>query len=80
LRIEVRLFASLERFVPGSRAGEPFVVELDDGASWASLLDAIGVDGNRIHLAYVNGRAVSDRSRGLSDGDRVGLFPPVGGG
>jgi len=55
-------------------------VELDDGASWASLFDAMGVDGDQIHLAYVNGKAVSDRSRSLSDGDRVGLFPAVGGG
>ena len=76
----MRLFASLERSVPGSRAGEPFLVELDDGASWASLFDAMGVDGDQIHLAYVNGKAVSDRSRSLSDGDRVGLFPAVGGG
>lgn len=39
----------------------------------------LGIPSEKIKLAMVNGRSVS-LDHGVRDGDRVGLFPPVGGG
>jgi molybdopterin converting factor small subunit len=79
MRIEVRLYASLER-AHGIAPGAPLAVELPPGASLRSVIEALDIQPARVHLAFVNGIAVSEWSQPLSDNDRVGLFPPVGGG
>ena len=45
----------------------------------ADLIAQIGVAPEQVHLRMVNGAAASD-DRILHENDRVGLFPPVGGG
>jgi len=80
MRIEVRLHASLERIRPGLRAGEPLVIELPERATVGALLDALGVPPREVHLCLVDGVAVTDPEHVLQAGQRVGLFPPVGGG
>jgi molybdopterin synthase sulfur carrier subunit len=79
LLIEVRLFATLRRHAPsGSEAGV-FSVRIPAGSTITDLLKTINVDPAEVHLFMVNGVSVN-RERILSEGDRVGLFPPVGGG
>ncbi|MEN6369371.1 MAG: MoaD/ThiS family protein [Thermotogota bacterium] len=80
MNVEVRLHGSLIAAQPGLRAGEPFTVEIRDGTSIAFLAAALSLAPADIHLAIVNGRIVHDRDVPLTAGDRVGLFPPVGGG
>ena len=80
MRLEVRLYASLAPFAPTHRAGEPFDVEVSEPTTLDTLLTRLGVPAGDVHLIIVNGRIVHDRSRLLAGHDRVGLFPPVGGG
>ncbi len=80
MNIEVRLHGTLIAARPGLRAGDPFTVTIRDGASIASLAAELSLAPADIHLAIVNGRVVYDRNVPLAAGDRVGLFPPVGGG
>jgi molybdopterin converting factor small subunit len=80
MRVEVRLFASLEHRAGPGHAGVPFAYELPSKASIVDLITALGLSRDEIHLTLLNGQAVGDLSRELVDGDRVGLFPPVGGG
>ncbi|UCF09826.1 MAG: MoaD/ThiS family protein [Candidatus Bipolaricaulota bacterium] len=80
MQVEVRRFASLVREgVPG-RAGEPAQVELPPSATIDDLLETLELRREEVHLVMVNGRTVSCGDHVLGDGDRVGLFPPVGGG
>ncbi len=76
----MRLYATLASFAPSQTAGMPFVVELEDGLSVLSLIEHIGLPPADVHLCIVNGRLAHDRMTRLMDQDRVGLFPPVGGG
>ncbi len=79
IRVEVRLHASLERVRPGLKAGEVLPLDLKEGTSVEQMVEALGIPKKGVHLALINGRMCSlDHS--LSDGDRVALFPPVGGG
>ena len=80
MRIEVRLYATFARFGPTQRAGDPFDVKLEDSASLMDLIHKLEIPEEDVHLTIVNGRIIHDRSQALGDGDRVGLFPPIGGG
>lgn len=80
MRVQVRLYAALVAAWPGVRAGEPIDVELRDEARLPDLLRRLRIEPRAVHLAILNGRPVHDRACRLSDGDRLGLFPPVGGG
>lgn len=78
MRIEVRLYATLRLLHPEAPAGV-MTVELPERSTVADLLGRIGVDPAKIHILMVNGVG-QEPDIMLRDGDRVGLFPPVGGG
>ena len=52
--------------------------ELDDGQTVEDLVQRAGVDREKVKIAFVNNRNV-DFDTVLSNGDRVGLAPAVGG-
>ena len=75
--IEVRLFATLApRQADGSKH---FEVEARPGLTARLIAEEAGLDPVDVYLVMVNGihRSLDWR---LADGDRLGLFPPVGGG
>ncbi len=77
--VEVRLYATLrEHAPPGSPTGV-FSATLPEGADLATLLAILAIDPAKVHLRMVNG-ASAEMGRALKENDRVGLFPPVGGG
>jgi molybdopterin synthase sulfur carrier subunit len=79
ITVHVKLFATLRSRRPGLGIGEPFPVELPDNATVASLLQQLDLPEEEVKLAFVNG-IVRDRAYVLSEGDELGIFPPVGGG
>jgi len=80
VRVEVRLYASFAEHAPTHRAGDAFYVDLEATDSLLNLISRLGIAAKDVHLSMVNGRVVYDRSQILQDKDRIGLFPPVGGG
>ncbi len=79
IRVEVRLYASLEKARPGLKAGEPFTTELEEETFVRQLVETLGIAPKSVQLIFVNG-VFQGFDRVLSDGDRVALFPPIGGG
>jgi len=79
VQVNVKLFASLQRYKPDVFAGEIFPVELPDGSTLADLVANLEISANEVKVMFVNGRARAEMYR-LKDGDEVGIFPPVGGG
>jgi molybdopterin converting factor small subunit len=75
--IEVRLFATLpahsatgrKRFEMGSRPG----------LTVREIVEAEGLKPTEVHIVMINGLHGTMESE-LEDGDRLGLFPAVGGG
>lgn len=76
--VEVRLYATLRRYTPSSPNG---VIQVDvaDGATVLDIVEKIGIDPAEIHLVMING-AGCELEKPVNSGDRIGLFPPVGGG
>lgn len=77
LQIEVRVFAHLRQLLNKSSA--PFKVELKDGSNISDLINQLKLNEERSLIVMVNGKRELDDFV-LSAGDRVGIFPPVGGG
>ncbi len=73
--IELKCFATLAKYLPENAADYP----VEPGETIRSLVEKLGMPVDDVTLMFVNA-VRSDLDTGISDGDRVGLFPPVGGG
>ncbi len=74
MKVELNLYASLARFVP--RTGP---VEIDGKTTILGLLRSLDVPLDKVKIIFLNGIHASGEET-LSDGDRIGVFPPVAGG
>jgi sulfur-carrier protein len=74
--VELRLFASLKKYLPGESACR-YTVE--PGMPLSALLDQLCIPKDQVKLIFING-AREDAGVLLQGGERVGVFPPIGGG
>ena len=75
ISIDLKLFATLQKFSPqalGAHVIEP-------GTSVRALVQQLGIPEKKAKLIFINSFKVTLDSV-LKDGDRLGIFPPVGGG
>ena len=78
MKIELRLYASLSRYMPERWKGSP-VVEIPEGMTVKELLETAGVPLGAVKVIFINGLHASGDAV-LRETDRVGVFPPVAGG
>ncbi|MBC7259114.1 MAG: MoaD/ThiS family protein [Chloroflexi bacterium] len=79
MRVHVKLFAGLSRYLAGRPSGNPVDVELPDGATLETLIRELGLPPDEVRVIFVNGRA-QPLNFALNNDDEVGIFPPIGGG
>ncbi len=79
ITVKVKPFATLRRHFPDVEIGGGVTVELPDGATIEQLLQKLDLPRAHVKVIFVNG-TVQSRDHTLSDGDEIGVFPPVGGG
>jgi len=77
MKVEVRIFSTLRKFVSSSE--KPMKVTLDEEATINDLLNFINIPPQKVKFTFVNFRQEPSTYR-LKEGDRVGIFPPSGGG
>ncbi len=75
-RIQLRLYATLQKRLPD---GDTDRFEIDAGMTVRQLLAALDIPESDAKLVFVNGKKASVATV-LNGGERVGVFPPVGGG
>jgi sulfur carrier protein ThiS len=75
MTIELKCYATLAPLTPGNADAFP----IRPGETVLDLLTRLSIPQDEIKIVFVNGVTVS-LDRPLADGDRVGVFPPVGGG
>ena len=73
--IQIKLFANLQPFMPPS--GEKY--RISPGISIRSLLEQLNLPEEKAKLIFIDG-IKANLSSTLNGGERVGIFPPVGGG
>ena len=76
--VEVRLYATLRRYAPESPGGV-LSIEVPVENSVTELLGKMNIAVTEVHIVMING-VISQLESILHDGDRLGLFPAVGGG
>ena len=74
-QINLKLFATLQKFMPTS--ADNYTIEA--GATIQRLLDELEIPQGKAKLIFING-VKADLNTALNGGERVGIFPPVGGG
>ena len=79
LQVEVRVYGGLESCIPGTRFGQPIPVEAPEGANGYALLDKLKIPREKTFSFLING-VHKDFDTLLAEGDRVSIFPPLGGG
>jgi len=73
--IDLRLFATLQQFTPDN--AKAFAIT--PGITVRDVLEQINVPVEKAKLIFVNSLK-KDLDVALNGGERVGIFPPVGGG
>lgn len=74
-RVSINLFATLANFTPANAENYPVA----PGSSVQDVLVELDVPIEEVKLIFING-VKGDFSSILQDGDRIGVFPPIGGG
>jgi len=79
MHVDVALFASLVSFQPDGKPGRHSrSIEFADGTLVREAIESFGLP-DEPRVIFVNGRH-AEESDVLSEGDRLAIFPPVGGG
>jgi sulfur-carrier protein len=73
--ISIKLFASLKRFLPADSGNYP----IEPGITVKKLIETLGVPEDEVKLVFIDG-VKHDLISTLNGGERVGIFPAVGGG
>ena len=79
ITVEVRLYATLRKYQPNLESGEALAIALNDKTKLGNLLDKLNLPKEEITVILVNGKR-EEESYLLRDGDRIGIFSPIGGG
>lgn len=79
MAVNVFLSTTLRECVPGYRPVDGLTIDLAGPATVRELAERIGLPLAEIKIVMINGRQ-SNLDAPVHDGDRVGVFPAVGGG
>lgn len=77
--LQVLLNATLRRFYPDYNPYEGFSLEVPPGAPVSQVIRELGLPAEEVTLILVNG-VRRDPDFPLQGDERLGLFPPIGGG
>ncbi|MGQ9630401.1 MAG: MoaD/ThiS family protein [bacterium] len=79
MKIEVRLFAGLRKYLPGGSSGKSTTLEVPPGTTLKDIIRQLKIPEDMPRIIMLNGnQAPLDKE--LKDGDVVSLFPPIAGG
>jgi molybdopterin synthase sulfur carrier subunit len=79
MKVEVRLFATLQPYLPAGTRGDCISLELPPGATVRDVVESLKIPGEVACLTVVNGRDAAPEQV-LSPGDELAMFPPLAGG
>lgn len=75
--VQVLLYATLRSFGPEGKGD--FKLDIPDGSNVLDVIQKLGMPIEEVKLTMING-VLKEFDYVLKEGDRVGFFPPVGGG
>jgi len=79
MKIEVNLYATLSQYIPDGKKGPTHIVDVEEGTTVSDLLRQLGVPTQSAKLIFLDGIHCELEAL-LKEGNKLGVFPPVGGG
>ena len=79
MKVEINLYATLARYLPPNVKDTGGQLDVADGITVEALMRQLDIPIDQVKLIFING-IHADRKTVLKEGNRLGLFPPVGGG
>jgi sulfur carrier protein ThiS len=76
--VEIHLGGHLAFYAPQKKSR--FSISMDQPAGLEAVLQDLGVPLGEVAMASVNGKLVELATARIQPGDRIELFPPMGGG
>ena len=75
INIELNLFANLSQYLPENKQS----YQVNENTNIEKVIQELGIPDDMVKLIFINGKRV-EKTHLLKQGDRLGVFPPVGGG
>ncbi len=79
MALDVYLYASLAKYLPRQTGDKLVQIPAIPGGTARDILRQLRVPEKEVKLIFING-VRRDPEAQIKDGDRIGFFPPVGGG
>jgi molybdopterin converting factor small subunit len=79
MKVEVRLFALLERYLPPHASGDAASLDVPPGTTVRDVIELLEIPNDLSCLTVINGRDAPPEQR-LAPGDVLSMFPPLAGG
>ncbi len=79
MKVEVRVFATLRKYLPELGIGEPKILELPEGTNFAELRDQLELPAAEVKIIMRNGLQ-TELNEIIANGDRIAYIPAVAGG
>ena len=79
MKVEVRLFALLERYLPAGARGDAIILDLPAGTMVGHVVESLKIPSELSCVTVVNGHDVPPEHI-LVAGDVLAMFPPLAGG
>lgn len=83
MKIEVKLYASLDKYLPPGAKNNAARIEFNTGVTPSDLIQQLNVPAENCHLLLINGFYIAPSERSsyiLHDNDVVAIWPPIAGG
>jgi sulfur carrier protein ThiS len=83
MKIKLRLYATLQKYLPPESSQSETSLELPEAATIPDALGVVALPMTLPHIIFINGRHVlrpEFSTRQLQDGDILAVFPAIGGG
>ena len=83
MKVELKLYASLSRFLPPGAVDHKAMVEVPEGTTPIQLIDEMKLPRESCFLVLVNGVFVPPeerKTRAMHEGDALAIWPPIAGG
>lgn len=79
MQVQIQLFASLASYLPADSRGKAINLEVEPGSNIQQVLDKLQIPMDSVKLVFKNGIHAKFEDI-LQENDRIGVFPPIGGG